>query len=255
MASSERFGYEWDTYRSIEPYKEHYRMQFLRWMHPLTPEFFENKEILDAGCGMGRNSYFCMEYGAKRLVAFDLDDRTVRAARQTLSQFSNAQVVKMDIYALPWRDEFDFAFSIGVIHHLKDPLAAIASIKRTLKPGGTLLIWVYGREGFETMLKVLDPLRIHITSKLPLRVLHALTYVASVPVYAFVKMTHHRNEYLEQLRSFTFAHIHSIIFDQLLPSIARYYTHDQARDLLQGFKDIQICQPPNKNGWIVRGVK
>ncbi len=256
MASSERFGYEWDTYSEIDPYKEQYKDQFLNWMHPHGSDFFKGKKVLDAGCGMGRNSYWCVELGAKELVAFDLDERSVNAATKTLSSFPHAKVVTSDIYSLPWRDEFDIVFSIGVIHHLEDPKKALNSLHTTLKPGGTLHIWVYGKEGFETFVKVLQPVRRYISSKMPLSLLHALTYMVSIPLYIYLhtRKTHSRS-YFNQLRTFKLGHLHSIIFDQLLPSIARYYTKDEAYALLDGFRNVEVYAPPNNNGWIVKGMK
>ena len=64
-----------------------------------------------------------------------------------------------------------------------------------------------------------------------------------------------KKEYLKQISRFSLRHLHSIIFDQLLLAIANYYTKEQAGDLLSEFNNVAICQPPNKNGWIVRGKK
>ncbi len=255
MSSSERFGYEWDKYRSVAPYKENYKNQFLNWVSPLTPDFFKGKKILDAGCGMGRNSYWPLLWGAAEVVAFDKDERSVKAARENLAEFQNVKIVAHDIYNLPWENYFDFAFSIGVIHHLKEPKKAIAEIARALKSDGELLIWVYGSEGFEKILTILNPIRRHLTSKLPLPLLHLLSYVASIPFFVFLRIIPQRKLYFKQLRTFSFLHLHSIIFDQLLPDVANYFSQDEARDLLSDFRDVTVIHPPNQNGWIVRGVK
>lgn len=256
MSSSERFGFEWNKYNSLDAeYYEQYKNQFLNWVAPLTPEYFKNKSILDAGCGMGRNSYWCLQWGCAALTAFDKDSRSVRAAKNNLAEFNNCEVKEADIYNLPWENKFDFAMSIGVIHHLAKPKRALAEIKKTLKPQGEILIWVYGIEGFGSFVKILNPIRKHITSKLPLPLLHGLTYLASIPLYFYLKIFKPKKEYLKQISRFSFRHLHSIIFDQLLPAIANYYSKEQAMDLLSEFKDVAICQPPNKNGWIVRGKK
>jgi SAM-dependent methyltransferase len=255
MSSGDRFGFEWDRYRHIQPYRQQYKDQLLNWIHPLKPSFFANKKILDAGCGMGRNSYWALAWGARELVAFDVNRRTVSAAKHTLRQFSNAKVKMADIYKLPWKNEFDFVFSIGVIHHLRDPKKGIAQLHQALVPGGEVLIWVYSRVGFESWLPILNPVRKYFTSKLPPTLLHNLTYGISVPFYIYLRLVHPKKLYFQQLRQFRFFHLHSILFDQLLPTIARYYSREQARKLLSGFTNVTITAPPNGNGWIVRGKK
>jgi 2-polyprenyl-3-methyl-5-hydroxy-6-metoxy-1,4-benzoquinol methylase len=122
MGSPKRFGYERSKYSKVIP---EYEMQFLRWVYPLTKEDFKGKEVLDAGCGIGRNSYWPLVYGAKRVVAFDYDERTVEVARKNLSQFKNAEVLMKSIYEIDFENEFDIVFSIGVIHHLENSDLAI----------------------------------------------------------------------------------------------------------------------------------
>jgi SAM-dependent methyltransferase len=52
------------------------------------------------------------------------------------------------VLALPFRDRcFDGAYSYGVVHHTLDPESAVREIVRTLKTGGSLLLYVY--EDFE----------------------------------------------------------------------------------------------------------
>lgn len=79
MASTERFGYEWNKFDKIIP---DYETNFLKWVYPFKPKDFRNKRVLDAGCGTGRNSYWPLIYGAKEVVAFDYDKRTVSVAKK-----------------------------------------------------------------------------------------------------------------------------------------------------------------------------
>lgn len=122
LGSTDRFGYEWNKYSKIIP---EYEIQFLKWVFPLKKTDFKGKAVLDAGCGMGRNSYWLLTYGAKKVLAFDFDKRTVEAARKNLSKFTNAKVEFNSIYDIKFENEFDVAFSIGVIHHLQFPRKAV----------------------------------------------------------------------------------------------------------------------------------
>src|SRR4051812_22514822 len=116
--STDRFGYEWGTYTAIEPAHEE---QFRRWLPFYEPGFWRGKAFLDGGCGMGRNSYWPASDGARRGLAIDLDDRTLASARATLAGVPAVEVHKCSLYDIPWRDEVDVAFSIGVIHHIEFP--------------------------------------------------------------------------------------------------------------------------------------
>jgi len=250
MASTERFGYEWKKYSGM--YKE-YETQFWKWIYPINKDFIKGKTILDASCGMGRNSYFCLKNGAKKLVAFDYDKRTVEAAKRTLKEFKNTKVEYKNIYEINYRNEFDFIFSIGVIHHLEFPERAIKNLIKALKKNGTLLIWVYGYEGNEWIVKYINPIR-KITSRLPVFLTHKIAYLFSIPLWFYVKLVKTRSKYLNQLKKFKFRHIHSIVFDQLLPRIANYWTREEAKSLLKDLKNVRIYRV-NDNSWTVVGKK
>jgi len=47
-------------------------------------------------------------------------------------------VVQADIYKLPFPQIFDYAFSVGVLHHLPDPRAGFKSLAEKVKPVGTV---------------------------------------------------------------------------------------------------------------------
>jgi SAM-dependent methyltransferase len=255
MSSSQRFGYEWDKYATIAPL---YQKQFLNWTHPVTMNDWKDKRFLDVGCGMGRNSFWPLSWGAHSVVAFDYDERTVERARETLSPYeARAEVLFKSAYDMEWKDEFDVAFSIGVIHHLARPKEVVGNMVKALKPGGRLIIWVYSYEGNEWIVRFVDPIRIHVTSKLPLPLVHALSYFCSVPLFLLVKLFKHSNKYLNQIKEFDFWHIHSIVFDQLIPDIAHYWKKEEVADLVEGLtmKEVSVHRPPNESGWIITGIK
>ena len=249
----ERFGYQWAKYRELLPL---YESQFLRWIAPLGPDDFRGKKVLDAGCGMGRNSLWAATWGAREVVAFDADPRTVASASQNLREIPNAKVVLKSIYDIEWEDEFDIAFSVGVIHHLENPELAVRKLAHAVKPGGKVLAWLYGYEGNEWIVRFVSPLRRRMLSRLPPRVLDVLTYGVSVPLYLGLKILPMRHPYYRQLKGFAFRHIHIIVFDHLHPPISRYYRHDEAEALLRqaGLADVRAIRV-NDNSWSVIGTK
>ena len=108
-------------------------------------------------------------------VAVDIDERSLASARRNLAPFPTIEVMRASAYDLPFDDRFDVAFSIGVIHHLEHPERALESMARAVKPGGRVLIWVYGRENNRWLVSVLDPLRRALFSRIADRLMHHLS--------------------------------------------------------------------------------
>ncbi|MFH1830352.1 MAG: class I SAM-dependent methyltransferase [Pseudomonadota bacterium] len=230
VGTEKKFGYEWDLYREIIPLHE---KQFVEWISPVPLSFFKGKRFLDAGCGIGRNSLWALKAGAASGYAFDYDERTVSVARENLKKFSSCQVKFESIYDISFNDEFDVAFCIGVIQHLAHPRKAVEKLVKAIKPGGTLIIWVYAHEGNERYLKFADPIRAHFTSRVhPLitrYISKALTFLLKIYL-----LFPHGNAYLNLLKERSFRHAEAMVFDQLLPSIAHYFKREEVEALVKG---------------------
>jgi 2-polyprenyl-3-methyl-5-hydroxy-6-metoxy-1,4-benzoquinol methylase len=111
----------------------------------LSKEFFDDVRALDAGCGSGRWSYALSELGAD-VVAFDLTDGGVEAARENLGDRKNVSVCQANLFQPPFAvASFDFVMSWGVLHHTPDTRTAFECLVPLVKPGGTLYVMVYER--------------------------------------------------------------------------------------------------------------
>jgi len=250
--SPERFGYSWERYSELLPEHE---AQFLRWT-ALGKDFWRGVNFLDGGCGIGRNAYWPMTYGAAGGLAVDVDDRTLNRARSNLERYRTLEVRKQSIYEIGEENAFDIAFSIGVVHHLSDPDAAVARLTRAAKPGGQVLVWLYGRENNEWIVQVFNPLRRVLFSRLPLPLVHVVSLPLTALLWLAVRLGFQPTEYYKLIRTFSFGHLRAIVFDHMIPRIARYYTRDQAEALLSkaGLADIRSTWV-NENSWSVIGRK
>ena len=254
QGSPDRFGYSWEKFSHLSPEQEE---QFRRWTVFLSPERdWKGVRFLDAGCGMGRNSYWPMTYGAASCVSIDMDDRSLSGARNNLRNFPGARAERGSIYEIPYENDFDIALSIGVIHHLEFPEKAVKQLTRATKPGGKVLIWVYGYENMEFFCNILNPVRKFLLSRLPLGLVRFLALFPTAALWLLLRVGVLRLEYFKLIRGFPFDHLHSIIFDQMLPRIAHYWRRDEALALLQqaGLVDIEI-QSVNEMSWAVMGRK
>ena len=259
------FSYEWKTFSSMY---EEYLDQFLDWIFPLEPVFFDNKLVLDAGCGLGRHVYHAAKFGAE-VVGMDISE-AVEVAYEHTRHLSNVHTVQADIYYPPFREGFDFIYSIGVLHHLPDPERGFKTILNLLRPKGSVFVWVYGRENNFFMTKIVDPIR-KITSRLPVRILDILCIPTTFLLHITTKiykmldsceptriLARHLpyNPYFLQISDFCFKHKHSIVFDFLSVPICNFYTRNQFETWFEeaDLKNIQISWR-NRNSWRGFGTK
>lgn len=107
--------------------------------------------VLDAGCGEGIDLASVGLSPECRAVGVELSPGGIRATAARIATVPRARLVQGNVLALPFpAGVFDGAYSYGVVHHTIDPAAAVREIARTLKPGGSLLIYVY--ENFDRRL-------------------------------------------------------------------------------------------------------
>lgn len=253
LGSPERFGHSWNIFSEILPVHEE---QFLRWTSGFDKGDWTGKRFLDVGCGIGRNSWWPLTYGAASCLSIDVDERTLAAARSNLADYSNAVVVNRSAYEIDEADEFDIAFSIGVIHHLDDPLAAVRQMRRAIRPGGTVLLWLYGYENNEWLVRYFDPARRFLFSKMPLKLVYFLSLPATALLWLILKAGLGRTEYMRLIRGFSFRHLRAIVYDHMIPRIAKYYRKQEAIELLQdaGLENVQ-ARWVNEMSWTVSGLK
>ena len=97
----------------------------------------------DVGCGSGRwASLVAPRVGHLRLV--DPSGDALNVARRNLSNAGNVSFHQASVDGLPFEEgSLDFAYSLGVLHHVPDTAEAIHSIAHVLKPGAPFLIYLY----------------------------------------------------------------------------------------------------------------
>ncbi|MBZ5528381.1 MAG: methyltransferase domain-containing protein [Acidobacteriia bacterium] len=268
QATAAAFGYEWTHYSEIT---EADQEEFLDWIRPLTAADFAGKVVLDGGCGKGRHIFQVARFGAADVIGIDLSD-AVEAAYPNTRHLPNAHVIQADIYNLPFLAPFDLAYSIGVIHHLPDPKQGFLSLVKHVKPGGRASLWVYGKEGNAWIENLVDPVRIHVTSRLPKFLTQVISFFVSLPLYAALKLLYGPAErrpglawlkrrlpysgYLCAISGYSFAENMWNVFDQLVAPTANYISEAEMKDWMATAKlgEVRISQR-NNNSWRGTGVK
>ncbi len=264
-ATAAAFGYEWTHYTELTPAD---RAEFLDWIKPLDESAFVNKVVLDAGCGKGRHLFLAAKFGAADVIGVDLSD-AVESAYQNTRHLPNAHVIQADIYHLPFAQPFDLAYSIGVLHHLPDPKQGFLSVVSKLKSGGRAAIWVYGKEGNRWIELLVDPVRIHVTSRLPKFLTQTISFLIALPLYAALKLVYapaSRSprlkrglpyaDYLCAISGYSFAENLWNVFDHLVAPTAFYVSRKEVEDWFAAAKLEQVeISSRNNNSWRGTGVK
>jgi len=94
-------------------------------------------QILDAGCGSGRNMLELARLG--EVTGIELSPASVAVARAR----DVGEVIEGSVEELPFEDDsFDFAVCLDVIEHLDRDRQTLRELRRVIRPGGRLLITV-----------------------------------------------------------------------------------------------------------------
>jgi len=244
------FGEQWTQYDENEGEDEGFYASpeiFRDMLGPLlSPEELEGTRVADIGSGTGRIVRMLLDAGAQHVVALE-PSVGVEILRKNLETFGDrVEVVHATGIDLATDRGFDFVFSIGVIQFIADPLPTLRRAYDALRPGGKLVIWVYGKEGNGAYLFFLTALR-PITTRLPQQALAALCQVLTVfaDVYGLacrVLPLPLRSYVLGNLMRVSRRHRTLTIYDQLNPSYVRYYEGKEVISMLEaaGFRNINL---------------
>jgi ubiquinone/menaquinone biosynthesis C-methylase UbiE len=110
---------------------------------------FDNKIILDYGCGPGHDVVGFQEYSdPTKIIAMDVSSASLAEAKDRIKLHKNNEKVEVVLIdekkQIPLDSEsVDYIHSSGVLHHTPDPVKILNDFYRILKPGGFCRIMVY----------------------------------------------------------------------------------------------------------------
>jgi ubiquinone/menaquinone biosynthesis C-methylase UbiE len=140
------FGHEWSTFRQDgRELSSADRQAIFQSYFDIFPwhELPANPTGIDVGCGSGRWSVMVAPR-VGHLHLLDASADALAVARQNLADATNVTFHLASVDNIPVGDNsLDFAFSLGVLHHVPDTLAALRSVAAKLKSGAPLLVYLY----------------------------------------------------------------------------------------------------------------
>jgi len=94
-------------------------------------------KVLDVGCGEG----FLVQYLTEKkfkVYGMDVSAKAVEIGAKKGFKMKMGDIQK----GVPFKDKFDAIFCLEVLEHLVDPVRAVENMRKSLKPGGCLILSV-----------------------------------------------------------------------------------------------------------------
>jgi SAM-dependent methyltransferase len=254
------FGEQWTRFTTNDGF--YGSLELLRDMcEPLVPiSTFAGKHVAEIGSGTGRIVQMMLAAGAARVLALE-PSVAFDVMKQNLAPVADrVELLRATGDQLAPGLNLDMVVSIGVVHHIPDPAPVLRAALHALRPGGQILVWLYGREGNGAYLSLVLPLR-QVTTQLPPAATLALARVLSAMFSGYIAASRVlplplRGYIQHVIGNFTPARRTEVIYDQLKPAYAKYYTRAEAVALIEsaGFVNVRIHHRHGYS-WTVTGVR
>lgn len=104
-------------------------------------------QILIAGCGTGRHALLTAgQFQTAEIIAFDISRRSLAYAMRKTREAGVDRIRYLHgdiLQAHALGRQFDIVESVGVLHHLRDPLTGWRVLRGLVRPGGLMCIGLY----------------------------------------------------------------------------------------------------------------
>ena len=182
------FADEWNSYsqEALSPTEHRKLFDAYFSLFPFDELPF-GAEGFDIGCGTGRWAIVVAER-VGHLHCIDPASKALAVAKRRMADRKNVSFHEVSVDGLPFADcSQDFGYALGVLHHIPDVKAAMASCVRKLKIGAPFLVYIYYAlenrpPWFRALWRATDMGR-HIISRLPFPARRLLTTVIAAAVY------------------------------------------------------------------------
>jgi SAM-dependent methyltransferase len=255
------FGYEWTHFND---WRQSGETNFNDYFQGVDLSSLSGRDVLDAGCGMGRHARQIARF-AGRVVAVDFS-RAIDQASKNVVDLGNVDCVQADLLSLPLADEsFDFVYSLGVLHHLRETERALSGLVRKARPGGRVRVYLYWkRHGWKGSVLAAVTVARRVTTRMPFGMLRAACRALSAGLFGAVVLPYralsrlgarwHEDWPLFVYSKYPFNVLFNDQFDRFSAPIEKRYRADEVKALLEaaGLSAVEVrpCF-----GWIAEGTK
>ena len=239
------FGNQFKYHNKIDDYWGSLEM-LENIVSPFNLNLIKNKIICEIGTGSGRILKNLIKFLPKKIYAIEPSEAIEVAKKNIKDPEVEVMFNKIPGQMINFKNEIDYIFSLGVIHHIPEAEKVCKKIYDSLKPQGKFIVWVYGKEGNGLYLFIFNNLR-RITKHLPDKILNLISIFLNVLLSIYIFFCKYlnlplRKYMLNVLKKCSFEKRKYIIFDQLNPAYSKYYKKEEIITLLtkSGFNKFEI---------------
>jgi ubiquinone/menaquinone biosynthesis C-methylase UbiE len=266
------FGREWSTFRQGEENlsREQRETIFVDYFRIFPWDLLPpgGGVGIDVGCGTGRWSMMVAPRVA-HLHLLDVSPEALAVARENLKRAQNVSFHANSVAEIPLpAHSLDFAFSLGVLHHVPDTQKAICAIAEKLKPGAPFLIYLYyafdNRPPWYRLLwAVSNGVRV-VVSRLPHPVRKAISETIAALVYwplarlaaLFARLgVPQQSLPLSWYRDKSFYVIRTDAYDRFCTQLEKRFSKAQIEQMLAGAGFDSIAFSDSPPYWCAVGIK
>ena len=263
------FGREWQAFDQSDVPPEELARQFESYFAVFPWELLPEGAVgFDAGCGSGRWARFVAPR-VGRLHCIDASERALAVARGALAGCPNVEFHAASVSDLPLAPEsMDFGYSLGVLHHVPDTRAAVASCVSRLRDGAPFLVYLYyaldGRPWwFRALFRAVTMLRRRIARwphRRKLAVTNAIALLVYLPLARVARVADRRGRNVDGwplsfYRDRSFYTMRNDALDRFGTRLEQRFTKEEIVEMLAAAGLARIVVSADAPYWCACGVK
>jgi SAM-dependent methyltransferase len=251
----EDFGEQWQMFDDIDTGYYGEQILFADILHPFVSEDdIRGCRVADIGSGTGRIVRMLAMAQPEKIIAVEPSAAYEVLLRNTCDILEQVDYLNIPSDELPENLQLDWVVSIGVVHHIPDPKPTMRAAWSALKPGGHMVVWLYGKEGNGLYLTLVQPVR-SLTKLLPAPMLKGFSWCLLPPLKLYSAFCRWlplpmRSYFLDHVQKLDNRQLLATVYDQLNPAYAKYYTQNEE----SGFVDVRT-RHRHGYSWTVCGQK
>lgn len=263
------FGKEWRRFDQHSLTQSELATIFFSYFKIFPFELLNANSVgADIGCGSGRWAQFIASK-VKKLYCVDASEAALSVAKKNLNRFRNIEFIHspLDQTSIP-NESLDFAYSLGVLHHLPDTFAGIKACVSKLKKNAPLLIYLYYAfdnkpRWFRLLWKGSDLIR-KMICRLPFKLKFFISQCIALFIYYPLaklalfceKFNYHINHFpLAAYRNRSFYIMRNDALDRFSTRVEHRFTRQEIINMLEKAGLTKIKISPDVPYWCVLGYK